>query len=170
MDKDHSFFEDSISNNYFLQPGYIVVPRHPVSISTVIGSGVSVCIYDRKKRIGGMNHFQLPYMAAKGKTTAAYGNVATIALIKMMLSHDCQKKNLEAQIFGGAYDPQKNNKDMGRKNIDMARKILFKGRISITSEDVGGEKGRKVVFNISTNEVAVLKVDRLRDMDWYPYQ
>jgi len=87
MDKDH----------YFLQPGYIYAPNHPVSISTVIGSGVSVCIYDRKKRIGGMNHFQLPYMAQKEKTTAAYGNVATIALIKMMLSHDCRKKNLEAQ-------------------------------------------------------------------------
>ena len=117
-----------------------------------------------------MNHFQLPYMAAKGKTTACYGNIATIALIKMMLSHDCRKENLEAQIFGGADDPKKNNRDIGRKNIDMARQILSKGNIFITSEDVGGEKGRKVVFNISTNEVAVLKVDRLRDMDWYPYQ
>lgn len=155
---------------YFLQPGYIFVPDQSISISTVIGSGVSVCIYDKKNRIGGMNHFQLPYMAAKGKTTALYGNVATIALIKMMLAHESQRKHLEAQIFGGAYNPKKNDKDIGRENIEIAQKILLKSKISIISRDVGGEKGRKVVFNTDTNEIAVLKVDSLRDDDWYPYQ
>jgi chemotaxis protein CheD len=73
-------------------------------------------------------------------------------------------------IYGGAYHPEKNNKDISRENIEIARKILSKNRISITSQDVGGEKGRKVVFNTTTNDVAILKVDRLRDMDWYPYQ
>lgn len=157
------------NDHYLLQPGYIFVPDQPGSISTVIGSGVSVCIYDKKKRIGGMNHFQLPYMAAKGKTTALYGNIATIALIKMMLAHDSQKRHLEAQIFGGAYNPRKNDNDIGRENIEIARNILLKSNIPLISEDVGGEKGRKVVFNTGTDEVAVLKVDRLRDIDWYPY-
>jgi chemotaxis protein CheD len=156
--------------NYFLQPGYIVVPEPSVSISTVIGSSVSICIYDKQNRIGGMNHFQLPYMATKGKTTAVYGNVATKALIKMMMGHDCKKKHLEAQIFGGACNPKKTSEDIGRKNIEIARKILLKAGISIISEDVGGEKGRKIVFNTAANEVAVIKVDSLRDADWYPYQ
>ena len=158
------------NEHYFLQPGYIVVPDQSVSISTVIGSGVSVCIYDRKKRFGGMNHFQLPYMVTKGKTTAIYGNVSTIALIKMMLVHECKKKHLEAQIFGGAYNPQKNDKDIGRENIEIARKTLLKNNIPVISEDVSGAKGRKIVFNTRTNEMAVLKVDNLRDADWYPYQ
>ena len=160
MNKDH----------YFLQPGYIVVPDQNVSISTVIGSGVSVCIYDKKNQIGGMNHFQLPYIAAKGKTTAVYGNVATLALIKMMMLHDSKKKHLEAQIFGGAYHPQKNDMDIGSENIEIARKILSRSNISIISEDVGGAKGRKVVFNTRTNEMAVLKVKTLRNVDWYPYR
>lgn len=155
---------------YFLQPGYIFMPDQSISISTVIGSGVSVCIYDKKIQIGGMNHFQLPYMATKGKTTALYGNIATIALIKMMLAHGSKRKHLEAQIFGGAYNPKKNDKDIGRENIKIARNILLKSKISIISKDVGGEKGRKVVFNTDTNEIAVLKVDSLRDDDWYPYQ
>jgi chemotaxis protein CheD len=42
--------------------------------------------------------------------------------------------------------------------------------IRVVSEDTGGEKGRKIVFNTGTNEVAVLKVDRLRKGDWYPYE
>ena len=72
MDNDH----------YFLQSGYIFVSDQSVTISTVIGSSVSVCICDRKKRIGGMNHFQFPYMTLKGKTTALYGNVAIIIIDK----------------------------------------------------------------------------------------
>ncbi|MCP4670035.1 MAG: chemotaxis protein CheD [Desulfobacula sp.] len=160
------------SGNYLLQPGYIYVPEKAVSISTVIGSGVAVCIFNKKTRIGGMNHFQLPFMSAKGKTTAMYGNIATITLIKMMLSFNqrTRVKNLEAQIFGGAYNPENSDKDVGKQNIEMAHKILNQNQIAIISEDTGGKKGRKVVFNISTNEAAVLKVDNLRDADWYPYQ
>ena len=117
-----------------------------------------------------MNHFIFPYIATKGKTTALYGNVATTTLIKMMLARKSSIKYLEAQIYGGAYYTENNNEDIARENIEIAQKILSKNRISITSQDVGGEKGRKVVFNTSTNEVAVLKVGKLRDMDWYPYK
>lgn len=170
MNKEQHSSDDLISTHYLLQPGYIFVPDQSVSISTVIGSGVSVCIFDRKKRIGGMNHFQFPYIAVKGRTTALYGNIATIALIKMILAHESKKKHLEAQIFGGAHNPRKNEADIGKENIKIARQILSKGKIPVISEDVGGEKGRKVVFNTHTNEIAVLKVDSLRDADWYPYQ
>jgi len=170
MDQNIHFNETSLITQYFMQPGYILVPDRPVGISTVIGSGVSVCVFDRKKRIGGMNHFVFPYITTKGKTTALYGNVATTALLKMMLAKDSSINDLEAQLYGGAYLPEKNNKDIGSENIEIARKILLKNRISITSQDVGGEKGRKVVFNTSTNEVAVLKVERLRDADWYSYE
>ncbi|MFH2091947.1 MAG: chemotaxis protein CheD [Pseudomonadota bacterium] len=170
MNTEFNFNRDSLTSHYFLQPGYILVPDQAVSISTVIGSGVSICIFDRKKHMGGMNHFQYPYMATKGKTTALYGNVSTIALLKMMLARDSSIKHLEAQIYGGAYYPEKSNQDIGRDNIEMAIKILSKNKIAITSQDVGGERGRKVVFNTGSNDIAVLKVDRLRDMDWYPYQ
>ncbi len=170
MDKDYDFIENSVSTHYYLKPGYIFVPDQSVDISTVIGSGVSVCIYDRKKQIGGMNHFRFPYMAQMGKTTALYGNIATTALLRMLLAQESSINNLEAQIVGGAYHPKRKNKEIGRENIEIARKVLLKDRISITSQDVGGEKGRKVVFNTSTNDVAVLKVDRLRNRDWYPYR
>jgi len=170
MDQNNNFSENSLITQYYLEPGYILVPDNSVSISAVIGSGVSICIFDRKKRIGGMNHFIFPYIATKGLTTSLYGNISTIALLKMMVARESSIKSLETQIYGGAYPPEKVSENIGRENIEIARKILLKNQISITSQDVGGEKGRKVVFNTNTNEVAILKVYRLRDMDWYPYQ
>lgn len=154
---------------YFLDPGFIFVALRPTIISTVLGSSVAVCIYDRKRKIGGMSNFQLPYIDDRKKTTARYGNVATLALIRMMLDEHSKAKHLEAQILGGSHNPEVSHKNIGRLNASTARKIMIKKRIRIISEDVGGEKGRKVVFNTHTNEIAVFKVEKLRSEDWYPY-
>jgi chemotaxis protein CheD len=156
--------------NYLLEPGFILVTKEPTVISTVLGSCVAVCIYDRKRKVGGMNHFQLPFINNKGKTTACYGNVATLVLIRMMLDGRSKIKHLEAQIYGGAYNPKVFPKDYGHENVMIARKILANKMIPIVSEDVGGQKGRKIVFNTSTNEIGVFKVDKIRKRDWYPYK
>jgi chemotaxis protein CheD len=162
--------KEPIPINYFLEPGYIFLATRPTVISGVLGSCVAVCIYDRKRRIGGMNHFQLPFTKEKHLATARYGNVATITLVRMMTENGSKHSHLEAQIIGGAHDPEMSGKNIGRENIQVARKLLTRKRIRIVSEDVGGEKGRKVVFNTHTNEVAVIKVEKLRTADWFPYE
>ncbi len=158
-----------VGDTYFLQPGYIYVPSRPSVISTVLGSCVSVCIFDKKRNIGGMNHFQLPLAESRQKATPRYGNVATYALIKIMLDDGSKLKHLEAQIFGGAFNPDISPTDIGKQNVMIARRVLMRHRIPVVSEDVGGKRGRKIVFNTGTNEVAVLKVERLRKGDWFPY-
>jgi len=159
-----------VSENYFLKPGYILIANKPTAISTVLGSCVSVCLYDRKRNAGGMNHFQLPSIGESEAATARYGNVATLALIGMMVDDGSRMKHLEAQIFGGAHNPRVSDNDVGKDNILVARKILRKKGIRIVSEDVGGERGRKIVFDTNTNEVAIIKVDQLRKGDWHPYE
>jgi chemotaxis protein CheD len=159
-----------IHANYFLEAGYLFLATKSTVISTVLGSSVSICIYDRKRKVGGINHFQFPFTGKKNQATARYGNVATIALIRMMVNDGSKIKHLEAQILGGAYNRNVLQKNIGIKNIMTARKILTREMISIVSEDVGGEKGRKIVFNTDTSEIAVIKVDKLRNKDWYPYE
>jgi len=136
----------------------------------VAGSGVAVCIYDVKKKIGGMNLFHFPVMRDPKQATALYGNVATLALIRMMEGRGSKFRHLEAQIVGGAYDPGISPMNIGRENIRVARQVLRKKRIKLVSEDVGGSRGRKIVFNTAANEVAIMKVERIRKGDWFPYQ
>jgi chemotaxis protein CheD len=157
------------TENYFLKPGYILVPDTPTVISTVLGSCVAVCLFDGARKTGGMNHFQMPSTGKPEEATARYGNVSTLALIAMMLEAGSQIRHLEAQIFGGAYHPKNGLQNVGQENIRVARQVLARKRIPIVSEDVGGEKGRKVVYNTNSNEVAVIKVDKIRQADWYPY-
>jgi chemotaxis protein CheD len=159
----------AITTEYYLRPGYIFVPEQPTAISTVLGSSVAVCLYDRKKKIGGMNHFLYPYTENRQETTARFGNVATKTLIKMMHFAGAKVPGIKAQIFGGAFDPKSCKQNIGRDNLTEARQHLARYNIKIVSEDIGGELGRKIVFNTHTCEIIVLKVDRLRDSDWFPY-
>ncbi len=157
---------------YFLKPGFIFVSRKPTLISTVLGSCVSVCIRDNVREYGGMNHFLFPVTDDPTLATAQYGNVATNALIRFFLEGGSEAEHLEAQIFGGALLPDgaEEANEVSRENVMMAQFVLRKSGIRIVSEDTGGNKGRKIVYNSSTNHVMVIRVDRIRKGDWYPYQ
>ena len=159
-----------VAQNYFLKPGFIYVSTKPTMISIVVGSCIVVCVFDRKQKIGGMNHFQLPVIRNTKHATARYGNVAVPALINLMIDEGSKNEHLEAQILGGSYNPEIGDKNIGQENIRIAKKILTKKGIHLASEDVGGEKGRKIIFNTNTNELAVVKVDKVRHEDWYPYE
>ena len=157
-------------SHYFLQPGYIFMAGKAIEISAVLGSCVAVCLYDKKKKVGCMNHFEFPYASDRKNATARYGNAAMPALIRMILEGGSKIKDLEAQLFGGAYNPEICPEDIGKNNIFVARRILENKKIHIVSDDVGGEKGRKIIFNTGTSEVAVFRVEKLRKGDWYPYE
>lgn len=157
------------TTDYYLKPGFVYLPVKPTTISTVVGSSVAVSLYDRTLKIGGMNHFLYPFTRKQSNATAHYGNIAIKALLRMMKANGASRSNVEAQIFGGAHNAKYAEKDVGRKNSEIAFQILEELQIKIASQDVGGKLGRKIVFNTSTCEIVTLKVERLRDSDWYPY-
>jgi len=159
------------TQQYYLSPGYIYVSRVPTVVSTVLGSAVSVCIFNKKKKIGAINHFLYPEIKEKNKATPLYGNVSTLALVRFMLEAGSKVGHLVAQILGGAYNSEISKiRDIGKENVQIARRVLMRMGVKIISEDVGGVLGRKIVFDTATNEIAVLKVERLRACDWYPYE
>ena len=156
---------------YYLKPGFLYLTREETVIYTVLGSCVAVCLWDRQNRIGAMNHFLYPRTADPAQATTRYGNVAVLTLIRLMLAEGVAREGLEGQIFGGGTQgTSRPEEDIGTQNVQVARKILRQQGIPITSEDVGGGKGRKLIYNTGTNEAVVLKVDRLREEDWYPYR
>ncbi|MCB9480210.1 MAG: chemotaxis protein CheD [Desulfobacteraceae bacterium] len=161
--------KDNSVHNYFIQPGYIYLPVSQTKISAVLGSSAAVAIYDKSKKTGGMTHFLYPEKLDTDKPRAIYGDVSTLTLIKMLLAKGSKKKYLEAQLFGGAFNSKYSSEDIGKSNILSARKILERENIPLASEDTGGEKGRKIIFDTYTNEIVILKVDKLRQSDWYPY-
>ncbi|MBW2569810.1 MAG: chemotaxis protein CheD [Deltaproteobacteria bacterium] len=155
---------------YYLKPGYIFLNTEPSMISTVIASCVAVSLWDCRKKYGGMAHYLYPFTSSEDKATSRYGNVAVSYLINMFLEEGTDKKNIKAQIFGGASLQQSTEcMKVAKENINIARTVLERFKISIISEDVGGNLGRKLIYNAFSNEAIVYKVKKLRGNDWYPY-
>ena len=155
---------------YYLKPGYIFLNTEPSIISTVIASCVAISLWDCRKKYGGMAHYLYPFTGSGDEATARYGNVAISYLIRTFLKEGTDKKNIKAQIFGGASLQQSTEcREVAKENVRIARSVLERFKIRIISEDVGGDIGRKLVYNTFSNEVVVYKVKKLRRSDWYPY-
>ncbi len=139
----------------FIHVGQIHVDIAPTAISTVLGSCVAVCLYDSDLGIGGMNHYLLPFWNGNGLQSPKFGNISIPKLIELMMSKGSTSKTMEAKIFGGASMNIGVNDSMmiGQKNILVAKEILNEYKIAIVAQDVGGENGRKIQFDLQRGKV-----------------
>jgi len=154
---------------YFLRPGFIFLSRTPIIISSVLGSAVAVALWDEKSGMGGLVHYRFPIAVRKNEATAQYGDAAILHLSKMFKLEGSAKADMKAKIFGGAANEDGECKKVADNNIATARRMLERLKIKVISEDVGGDMGRKIVYNSSSNEAIIYKVKKLRGGDWYPY-
>jgi two-component system chemotaxis response regulator CheB len=146
----------------FILPGELCVSREPVEIATLLGSCVAVCLFNRKYKFGGMNHYMLPRPPAGVSPCGKHGDYSIDLLIKMMLSHDDVITNLDATILGGANVTGHLNvgTGIGANNIIMARDTLARHRISVVGKSIGGENGLKVYFKSWTGEIEARKIEK----------
>ncbi|MDD5160092.1 MAG: chemotaxis protein CheD [Sulfuricurvum sp.] len=149
----------------FIHVGQIHVDSAPHAISTVLGSCVAVCLYDTALGIGGMNHYLLPFWNGNGLQSPKFGNIAIPKLIESMIMKGSNPKNLQAKIFGGASLNMGISDAMmiGQKNILVAKEILREYNIVLVAEDVGGQNGRKIQFDLERGKV-LLKYAQRSDM------
>lgn len=137
---------------YFLNPGELLFSKRPVVVKTVLGSCVSVCIFDKKNKFGGMCHYLLPQSSEKEKTTK-YGDVAVPYLISKFIKAGSRKEDLEASVYGGAFIifEKKEVFFIGDRNIEAAIDILNRNKIKIKEQITGGEKGMRIIFDMNEN-------------------
>lgn len=142
----------------YLYPSSLFVSREPYLVNTILGSCVSVCIWDKKKKFGGMNHFMLPRNKGKGMTSVKYGDVAIEQLVLKMKINGSSHEDLVVKIFGGS-DTFGYDSGIGTKNVEIAFEILKDMNISVVSSSTGGRKGRKLTFNVLTGEVVMKYIE-----------
>jgi len=145
---------DMLQTHHYLYPATLFAEIRPARIHTVLGSCVSVCLFDRARHIGGINHYMLPVWTGDGLATPKYGNIAIEKLIERMTAIGADQKHLVAKVFGGADQFGEQSKSgIGQRNIEMAENILSKMHIPIISSSVGGRFGRKIIFYSESGRV-----------------
>lgn len=134
-----------------------------VMVSRGLGSCLAIVIYDPLKKIGAMAHTMLPDIDKSRIRTnpARFVNSVIPQMLEEMSKAGAHvnKSHLVAKIFGGAhmfsFIDVNNPFSVGDRNVEMARQTLAKNGINIVAEDVGGNFGRTVEFNVNTGKVKV---------------
>jgi len=153
-----------------LRAGEYCVSDDGVILHTILGSCIAACIYDQEKKIGGMNHYLLPGIIRSDEILISkvgrYGMYAMELLISELIKFGAKRKNLAAKVFGGGnvLEFRKSDGDVTGSNIKFARKYLELEGIPIQNEDLGGNKGRKIMFFTDTAKVMLKRFDMKKEM------
>ncbi len=146
----------------YLHAGEFVVCPEPSVVTTILGSCVGVALHDVRTGYGGLNHFLLPRSPGTGIPSPRFGDVAMRRLLDGMLALGSVPGDLRAKVFGGArvldYHERAGQRDLGTTNFALAFEFLEAQGIRITSRDVGGRQGRKVVFHSRLGDVWVKRL------------
>ena len=151
--------------SHYLYPGNIFAHPEPHQVKTVLGSCVSVCLFDPVKNIGGINHYMLPLWNGEGLASPRYGNIAITRLVEKLESYGCARSRIQAKVFGGGevLKITVGFINVGERNIILAKDILGELKIPIVAIDVGGKSGRRIVFNTGSGSILLKRLRKQID-------
>lgn len=154
----------------FLLPGSLYVATAPAVITTILGSCIAVCLWDRARHISGMNHFVLPLSTEPGEQSLRYGDVSIDQLVKNMRDTGSRIKDLRAKLFGGAsvLSFGSAQKTVGARNLDVALDRLHDYDIPVLAKRTGGRHGLLLRLNTLSGGVGLRPVSLGRMSDVPP--
>ena len=129
-------------------------------ISTVLGSCVSVALYDENLQVGGLNHFMLAY-DGKGdrdqdEAAGRFGEYAMELLINDLLKKGASRQRLTAKVFGGSNvlgSGTSSKLQVGENNIKFVFEYLKSEKIPVVSSNTGGDKPRKIFYDPKSSKI-----------------
>ena len=142
-------------------PGEYFVHDTDILVTTTLGSCIAACLWDRERRIGGMNHFMLPDGAGD---SGRYGSYAMELLINELQKRGASRLTLEAKVFGGgAVIAGMSSLNVGERNTRFVIDYLQTERIPIVSRDVLEIYPRKVCFLPASGKALVKRLRPSQD-------
>lgn len=126
-----------------------------------LGSCVAICIYDPETGLGGLGHMLLPSRPAKNPhgTECKYVDAGICLMVDQLIKRGANRDTLVARLAGGAnmfessYQTLINS--IGARNAISAKRTLSVLGIPLVEEEVGGNRGRTVEFDLATGKMMV---------------
>ncbi len=126
-----------------------------------LGSCIAVSLYDPQTRIGGMGHMLLPCRPKNNPlgSECKYVDAGIFQMVDELVQAGANRERLLAKISGGAnmfetiYQTLINS--IGARNAKSARETLAELSIPLLGEEIGGNRGRTVEFDLATGNMMV---------------
>ena len=123
-----------------------------------LGSCVAVILYDKKLKIAGMMHIALPDSTVNTEKARSLPGYFADTGLPILLSEfkklGGELKTTIIKIAGGSNIMDENKTfDIGRRNAIAVKRFLWKHRLGVIKEDIGGNISRTVSIDIDTGKV-----------------
>ncbi|MDC0684860.1 chemotaxis protein CheD [Sorangium atrum] len=143
---------------HYLTPGNIFASDEPTIITTIVGSCVSICLWEPALGVGGMNHYVLPSCPNLGLALGRFGDTAFQQLVDRLAAFGATPRSLQARIVGGACMIsafRERDSHLGHQNVAVGLMMLRAAGIRVIHQDTGGSQGRKLIFRTDDGSAAI---------------
>jgi chemotaxis protein CheD len=156
-------YTEAARERVYLHPGNSYLAMVPTIVTTILGSCVSVCLWDESLAIGGLTHYLLARPGTIRGSAERFGTTAIRQLVDQLRQRGA--RHLTAKVFGGSSMNSAlaaTGRDLGTQNAIVAMETLRELAISIAASDTGGASGRKLLFHTDDGAAFVKYLDAKR--------
>jgi chemotaxis protein CheD len=143
--------------------GELAVSADPgaVLVAYALGSCVAVCVWDPVARVAGLLHYLLPdssiHLARARAQPGAFADSGIPLLFETAYRHGLQKARAVVQLVGGAETKTPNSalRQIGKRNVLAARKLLWQNGVLIAHEETGGTSARSLYLSAQNGHLDI---------------
>lgn len=145
--------------------------RGDVIITHALGSCLGIAVHDPKACVGGLLHVMLPSStidpAKADRNPFMFVDTGFPRLLIECFKAGAHKQRLEIWVAGGANSQQEEENDffkIGKRNLIILRKLLWKDGLLLKSYDVGGSNSRTMSLEIGAGKVTIKISGQMRNL------
>ena len=142
---------------------YVVAADDRTLVAYGLGASVAVALYDADAGIGALTHTLRPRRPADGTEAdvGKYVDQVVPAALREMVDAGAGFASVEARIVGGAdiFELKALGRGIGSENAAVAREEVERLNVPVVAEEVGGDRGRTVEFDVGTGGLTVRTAD-----------
>lgn len=152
----------------YLKPGEWYYGQEPLLITTVLGSCVAVTMFHRHTRLAAMCHALMPACEKKRvcnqlcEEFSRYTSCIIPRMAEIYFERGIGAGSIEVKLFGGSHSLSIDSRDslkVGTRNLDHAKTSIKRNGLSLVKWDVGGSKGRKLLFDTYSGGVLMKRLN-----------
>ncbi len=126
-------------------------------ITYALGSCLGVVAWDSHALAGGILHFMLPNSVVNPEKAAVnpamFGDCGLPLFLQRLFQMGATRKHLTIKLAGGAEINGTDSFEIGKRNLLLAKRLLWKNALAVSAEAVGGRVSRTLRLQIGTGRV-----------------
>jgi chemotaxis protein CheD len=132
-----------------------------VLITYALGSCLGMALYDPVARVGALLHAMLPRsdidLARAQVRPSVFVDTGVPALFRSCYALGARKERLRVWLAGAGtlHDEGADHFQIGKRNLLVARQLLWKNSVLVHAQDVGGGGARTMTLDIGSGELVI---------------